>query len=165
MELSSANWPSDKIVRQRSGGPGFSLRSRHTKDFKMVLDTSLLNTQQYKVVSRVKWSNPGKGVEPCSTPRCSNYSKGSLLVALDLRETTLLLLIYINDMDDNIVCVFFFSLIIYDLVNLTRFTKISHSSIWSSISDLVDFPVLLSLILRGRQIFFRNSLQQTFALV
>ena len=32
------------------------------KFLKMVLDTSLLNSQQYKV--RVKWSNPGKGVAP-----------------------------------------------------------------------------------------------------
>ena len=30
-------------------GPGFNPRSRHTKDFKMVLDTSLLNTKQNKV--------------------------------------------------------------------------------------------------------------------
>ena len=29
--------------------PGFNPRSSHTNDFKMVLDTSLLNTQQYKV--------------------------------------------------------------------------------------------------------------------
>ena len=50
---------------------------------KMVLDTSLLNTQQYKVLSRVKWSNPGKGVAPSPTPRCCSYWKGSLLVALD----------------------------------------------------------------------------------
>ena len=28
----------------------------------MVIDTFLLNTQQYKVLSRVKWSNPGKVV-------------------------------------------------------------------------------------------------------
>ena len=46
---------------------------------KMVLDTSGINTQQYKV----KWSNPEKGVAPSSTPRCSSYWKGSLLVALD----------------------------------------------------------------------------------
>ena len=31
------------------GGPGFNPRSCHTEDFKMVLDPSLLNTQQYKV--------------------------------------------------------------------------------------------------------------------
>ena len=36
------------------------------KTLKMVLDTALLNPQQYKV--RVKCSNPGKGVAPSSTP-------------------------------------------------------------------------------------------------
>ena len=61
----------------------------------MVLDTSLLNTQQYKVRSRVKWSNQEKGVAPCSTPCCSSYWKGSLLVALDKRSPTLLTYIYI----------------------------------------------------------------------
>ena len=49
------------------------------KTLKMVLDTSLLNTQQYKV--HIKWSNPGKGVASSPTPRCSSYWKGSLLVA------------------------------------------------------------------------------------
>ena len=44
-----------------------------SKTLKMVLDTSLLNTQQYKVRSREKWSNPGKGVAPSPTPRCSSY--------------------------------------------------------------------------------------------
>ena len=34
-------------------------------------------------VSRVKWSNPGKGVAPSPTPQCSSYWKGSLLVTLD----------------------------------------------------------------------------------
>ena len=38
------------------------------KTQKMVLDASLLNTQQYKVGSRVKWSNTGKGVAPSPTP-------------------------------------------------------------------------------------------------
>ena len=51
------------------------------KTQKMVLETTLLNTQHYKVW--VKWSNPGKGVVPSSTPRCSSYRKGSLLVTLD----------------------------------------------------------------------------------
>ena len=36
-----------------------------------------------KYVSRVKWSNPRKGVAPSPTSRCSSYWKGSLLVALD----------------------------------------------------------------------------------
>ena len=33
--------------------------------------------------SRVKWSNPRKGVAPFPTPRCSSYWKGSLWVTLD----------------------------------------------------------------------------------
>ena len=36
-----------------------------------------------KYGSRVKWSNPGKGVAPSPTPWCSSYRKGSLRVTLD----------------------------------------------------------------------------------
>ena len=36
-----------------------------------------------RYISRVKWSNPGKGVVPSRTPRCCSYWKGSLLVTLD----------------------------------------------------------------------------------
>ena len=39
------------------------------KTFKMVLDTSLLNTQQYKVHIKGKVEHPGKGVAPSPTPR------------------------------------------------------------------------------------------------
>ena len=35
-----------------------------------------------RYVSRIKWSNPGKGVTPSPTPQCSSYWKGSLQVAL-----------------------------------------------------------------------------------
>ena len=51
------------------------------KTLKMILDTSLLNTPNIRYVSRVNWSNPGKGIAP--SPRCSSYWKRSLLVALD----------------------------------------------------------------------------------
>ena len=34
-------------------------------------------------VSRVKWSNPGKGVAPSPKPRCSSYWNGSFRVVLD----------------------------------------------------------------------------------
>ena len=47
----------------------------------MVLNTSLLNTQQYKV--RIEGSNPEKRVAPSPTPRFCSCWKGSLLVALD----------------------------------------------------------------------------------
>ena len=36
-----------------------------------------------RFVSRVKWSNTGKGVASSSTPRCSSYWKGSFRLALD----------------------------------------------------------------------------------
>ena len=49
----------------------------------MVLDTALLNTRQYKVLSRVKWSNAEEGVATSPTHRCSSYWKGGLLVTLD----------------------------------------------------------------------------------
>ena len=53
-----------------------------SKTLKMVLDTSLLKLSDIIYVSRVKWSNPGKGVVPTPTPWCSSYRKGSLLVTL-----------------------------------------------------------------------------------
>ena len=65
---------------------------------KMVLDASLLNTQHYKVwikSIRVKWSNPGKGVEPSRTSHCSSYWKGSLRLALNYSSQLYLLYIYI----------------------------------------------------------------------
>ena len=56
------------------GRPGFKPMWRHTKDFKKVLDTYLLNTQQYKV--RIK------GKVEQYWERCSSYWKGSLRVPL-----------------------------------------------------------------------------------
>ena len=43
---------------------------------------SCLTLSNIRYESRVKWSNPGKGVSSFSTPRCSSYLKGSLLFAL-----------------------------------------------------------------------------------
>ena len=48
-----------------------------------------------RYASRVKWSNPGKGVPSSPTPWCSSSWKGSLLVALDYGRQ-LYLLIYIH---------------------------------------------------------------------
>ena len=42
-----------------------------------------LTLSNISYVSRVKWSNPGKGVAPSPIPQCSIYWKGSLRVALD----------------------------------------------------------------------------------
>ena len=40
-----------------------------------------LTLSNIRYISRVKWSNPGKGVVPSPTSWCSSYWKGSLLVA------------------------------------------------------------------------------------
>ena len=63
------------------------------KTSKMVLDTSLLNI---RYVSRVKWSNPGKGVAPSPIRWCSSYWKGSFLIALDYGRQLYLLILLCN---------------------------------------------------------------------
>ena len=50
---------------------------------KWYLIPPFLTLSNTRYVSRVKWSNPGKGVAPSPTPRCTSYWKGGLLVALD----------------------------------------------------------------------------------
>ena len=50
---------------------------------KMVLDTSLLNTQHYKVRIKGKVDQSREWSSSLPTPRCSCYWKGSLRVALD----------------------------------------------------------------------------------
>ena len=70
------------------------------KTLKMVLDTSLLNTHNIRDVSKVKWSNPGKGVAPSPWSWFSSYWKGSLLVALDYgKQLTTYIYIYIYKQD------------------------------------------------------------------
>ena len=58
-------------------------KTKKKKKKKIVLDTSLLNTQQYKVhiKGKVEQSRERSSVTP--TPRCNSYLKGSLLVTLD----------------------------------------------------------------------------------
>ena len=41
-----------------------------------------LTLSNIRYISRVKWSNPRKGVAPSPTLQCSRYWKGSLLVVL-----------------------------------------------------------------------------------
>ena len=62
---------------------------------KMWLDTTLFNSQHYKVLIKGYWINPGKGVAPSSTLRCSSYWKGSFRVTLEYSQPTCCLYIYI----------------------------------------------------------------------
>ena len=54
-----------------------------------------------RYVSRVKWSNPGKGVAPFPTSRCSSYWKGSLLVPRDYGRRLYLILISSKKITDS----------------------------------------------------------------
>ena len=51
--------------------------------YKWYLISPCLTLSIIRYVSRVKWSNPWKGVAPSPTPRCRSYWKESLLVALN----------------------------------------------------------------------------------
>ncbi len=53
------------------------------KTQKWYLMPPCLTLSNIRYVSRVKWSNPGKGVAPSPTPWCISYWEGSLLVVLD----------------------------------------------------------------------------------
>ena len=64
------------VGRVFANGPGDlgSIRDRIIpKIFKMVFDNPCLTISNIRYVSRVKWSNPGKGVAPSPTPWCSSY--------------------------------------------------------------------------------------------
>ena len=69
------DWPIGLMSRMFTNSPGdrvFNPKSSHTKDSKMVLDTALLNTQQYKVRIRGKM-DPGNGVMSSPTTQCCSY--------------------------------------------------------------------------------------------
>ena len=67
------------------------------KTQKMVLDTSLLNIQQYKVRIKSKWSKSEKGVAPSPTSSCSSYWEENLRVNLDYgRPAYIYIYIYIQ---------------------------------------------------------------------
>ena len=90
----------DRVFAKGPGDMGSIPGRVIPKTRKMVLDTALLNTQQYKVsiyASKVKWSNTEKGVPTSTTSQCSSYWKGSLLVALHYgRQLYLLTFLFKN---------------------------------------------------------------------
>ena len=85
-------------VRVFANGPGDlgSIPGRVIpKTQKMVLDTSLLNTQHYKVRIKGKVEQYREGVAPSPTLWCSSYRKVSLRVTLDYGRQ--LYLLYISE--------------------------------------------------------------------
>ena len=79
------NRPIGLVVRVFANGPGdLGSIPGHVipKTLKMVLDTSLLNTQRYKVHIKGKVEQSRERSSTSHTPRCRSYWKGSLLVAM-----------------------------------------------------------------------------------
>ena len=77
-------------ARQWPRRPGFNPRLSYTKDLKKkkkkkkrYLILPCLTLSIIRQGSRVKWSNPGKGVVPSPIPWCSSYRKGNLRVTLN----------------------------------------------------------------------------------
>ena len=81
-----SHWFSGRVFTNDPGDQGSISGQIISKTQKVVLDTSLLNTQQYKM-----WIDPGKGVSPSPTPRCSCFWKGSLRLSLDYSRQLYLL--------------------------------------------------------------------------
>ena len=65
--------------------------------------------------SRVKWSNPGNGVAPSSTPWCSSYRKGSLRVTSTMiaNFTFYLLLQMFRARGANLLCEIWILLVLF----------------------------------------------------
>ena len=81
--ISPAHWLVDRVFANYPGGLG-SIPSRVIpKTLKMVLDTSLLNTQQYKVRIKGKVEQFKERSSALPTPQYSSSWKENLLVALD----------------------------------------------------------------------------------
>ena len=62
---------------------------------KLYLIPPSLTLRNIRYISRVKWSNPGKGVASPPPPLCISIGKGSLLVTLDYGHQLYLLYIII----------------------------------------------------------------------
>ena len=80
--------PIDLVVEclpmgQKTGVP--SQVESYQKLKKWFLIPPCLTLSIIRYVSRVKWSNPKKGVAPSPTPQCSSNWKGSFQVALNCR--------------------------------------------------------------------------------
>ena len=72
-----------------------------TQKWYLMLSCSTLSIIRYGL--RVKCSNPGKGMAPTPTPRCSSYGKGSLRITLDDGRQQLTY----NEFRTRLICFFF----------------------------------------------------------
>ena len=89
----------------------------------MTLDTSLLNTQQYKVRINGKVEQSWERSSALPTPRCRSYWKGNHLVALEFSRQL------------------YFTILIFMLLTILIFI-VYVLNFKMSISDILDFMVI-----------------------
>ena len=80
------------VGRAFANDPEFNPRSSYTKDKKIVLDTSFLNIQYYKVLIKGKVKEFWEVIVPAFIFWCSSYWKGSLRFTLDCLHQLYLLI-------------------------------------------------------------------------
>ena len=117
----------------------------------MILPCLTLSNISY--ISRAKWSNPGKGVAPSPTPRCSSYWERSLLVTLDYGHQ---LLLYFNN-----------NKISYKQITERRLRKIRNIGInWlpASCDQLLDKNSKMSTFFAAKDNFRQSPILRTMIL-
>ena len=75
------HWVECSLMVQETGIQSLVKSYQRLKKWYLISPCLTLSIIRY--VSRVKWSNPRKGVAPFPTARCSSYWKGNLHVTLD----------------------------------------------------------------------------------
>ena len=90
-----------------------------------------------RYVSRVKWSNPRKGVRLFATPRRSRYWKGIFRVALDYGHQIYLLFFHLFEY--NRLLFYYFFLLINSLSYHNNFSDITSILFYDNIPFFVSF--------------------------
>ena len=85
-----AKWVECLPMVQETGIKSQVKSYQRLKKWYLILSCLTLSSIMY--ISRLKWSNPGKGVAPSPTPQCSSNWKGSLQVALNYSHQLYLLI-------------------------------------------------------------------------
>ena len=118
-----------------------------------------LTLSNIRYVSRVKWSNPGKGVTPSPTSWWDSYWKGSLLVALNYgRKLYLLYSLNLQDWSLTIRC----SLVSYPSLFFFWGVEGTYSSIEDTVS-IFWIPLLGSFRRREKRLLtYRKELRSVF---
>ena len=94
-----------------------------------------------RYLSRIKWSNPEKGVVP--SPRCSSYWKGSFRLQTPTLLTSLLIYIYIyiyiyaNENIYTYICIYI-QMRIYIYIYICKWEKIAID--WRNLTEQIYTP-------------------------